>query len=222
MSEKDTKNGETPADDAIDTFVVDETVSSGALAASGEITDGEDTSLLSPIEEEETGEERSPAFRELAQPKLPELQKENRAKLLMQTPNRLFFYWSIKTNPFRTLNRALGDRTGNYTLVLKLVDLGRETEEIFPVEVLICFSLVEMMRRIVLAPLLGARRGSPRDDRRELAEAGADDDEHADEAQGKKIQRVATTFSAARSSRTARGRAARGRPASRSRRRGWW
>ena len=52
----------------------------------------------------------------------------------MQTPNRLFFYWSIKTNPFRTLNRALGDRTGNYTLVLKLVDLGRETEEIFPVE----------------------------------------------------------------------------------------
>lgn len=134
MSEKDTKNGETRADGVFDTFVVDETISSGAVAASGEITDGEDTSLLSPIEEEESGEERSPAFRELAQPKLPELEKENRAKLLMQTPNRLFFYWSIKTNPFRTLNRALGDRTGNYSLVLKLIDLGRETEEIFPVE----------------------------------------------------------------------------------------
>jgi hypothetical protein len=134
MSEKDNKNGDVKTDDGLDTFVVDETISSGAVARSGEITGGEDTSLLSPFEEENGDEERSPAFRELAHPKLPELQKENRAKLLMQSPNKLFFYWSIKTNPFRTLNRALGDRTGNYTLVLKLIDLGRDTEEIFPVE----------------------------------------------------------------------------------------
>lgn len=135
MSEKDTKNGEARPNDGLDNFNVDETVSSGALAGTGEVAAGEDTPLL-PATETETGddEDRSPAFKELAQPKLPELQKENRAKLLMQSPNRLFFYWSVKSNPFRTLNRAFGGRTANYTLVLKLIDIGRETEDIHPVE----------------------------------------------------------------------------------------
>lgn len=135
MSEKDTKNGEAKIDNDLDKFIVDETISSGTIAASGEVIAGEDTSILADNDENGTAaEDRSPAFKELAQPKLPELQKENRAKLLMQSPNRLFFYWSIKSNPFRTLSKAFGGRTGNYTLVLKLIDVGRETEEIFPVE----------------------------------------------------------------------------------------
>lgn len=79
-------------------------------------------------------EDMPPAFRELAEPKLPQLAKQNRARLLMQTPNRLFFYWSIGSNPFQNLNKALGSRTASYTLVLKLVDLTRETEEIHPAE----------------------------------------------------------------------------------------
>src|SRR6187399_2686887 len=48
-----------------------------------------------------TLDEMPPAFRELAQPKLPELRHENRARLQMQSPNRLYFYWSIGTNPFQ-------------------------------------------------------------------------------------------------------------------------
>lgn len=134
MSEKDTKNEEARPDEGLDNFIVDETVSSGALAGTGDVVVGEDTPLLPETESEAGDEDRSPAFKELARPKLPELQKENRAKLLMQSPNRLFFYWSIKSNPFRTLNRAFGSRTGNYTLVLKLIDLRRETEQINPVE----------------------------------------------------------------------------------------
>jgi hypothetical protein len=78
--------------------------------------------------------EMSTVFRELAMPKLPELSKENRARLLMQSPNRLYFYWSMHTNPFQTLNRALAAQTGSYTLVLKLIDLKRDTEEIQAVE----------------------------------------------------------------------------------------
>ena len=70
--------------------------------------------------------ELSPVFKALAEPKLPALSKENRARLLMQSPNRLYFYWSMHTNPFQTLNRALGKQTGSYTLVLKLVDLKRD------------------------------------------------------------------------------------------------
>jgi len=76
----------------------------------------------------------SPVFKELATPTLPALPKENRARLQMQSPNRLFFYWSLSNNPFQTLNRALGSQTGSYTLVLKLVDLRRESEEIRPAE----------------------------------------------------------------------------------------
>lgn len=76
---------------------------------------------------------RDPLFRELAEPKLPEIPPADRAKLLLQSPNRIHFYWSIKNNPYRTLTRAFGD-AGSYRLAAKLVNLSRETEELFAVE----------------------------------------------------------------------------------------
>lgn len=88
-----------------------------------------DNEIIAPVEPE-----RSPAFKELAHPKLPRLERENRARLAMQTPNRLFFYWSTGANPFQTLDRALGGRATDYTLILKLADLKRGTEEIQAIE----------------------------------------------------------------------------------------
>jgi hypothetical protein len=83
---------------------------------------------------DEAEEEQDPIFRELAEPKLPELERENRAKLLMQTPHRLYFYWSIKTNPYQILQKAFQGNTGSYQLVAKIVNLKNEQEQIFPVE----------------------------------------------------------------------------------------
>lgn len=96
----------------------------GAPAAPGSET-------LSPATELE---EMPLVFRELADPKLPELGHQDRARLQMQSPNRLFFYWSVGSNPFHRLNKALGTRTASYSLVLKLIDLKRDLEEIHPVE----------------------------------------------------------------------------------------
>lgn len=79
-------------------------------------------------------QEKSPVFKELAEPKLPVLPKENRARLQMQSPTRLYFYWSIKNNPFQTLNRAFGAGAGNYALVAKLCNRTRNREEIVPIE----------------------------------------------------------------------------------------
>jgi hypothetical protein len=79
-------------------------------------------------------EERDPIFAALAEPELPELERENRARLQMQSPTRLFFYWSIKSNPFQVLQKAFGGKTGSYQLVAKLIDQTREREEILPVE----------------------------------------------------------------------------------------
>lgn len=137
MAENDTKNSTSAAsepviNDGLDDFVLDETVSSAAPLRTATDARVTDTALLP--EDELDFENRSPVFKELALPKLPELKRENRAKLLMQSPNKLFFYWSVKSNPFRTLHKAIGERTGSYTLVLKLIDLKRETEEIYPVE----------------------------------------------------------------------------------------
>ena len=78
--------------------------------------------------------ERSPAFKILARAELPPIESANRAKLLMQTPNRLFFYWSTSRDPLRLLTRALGGNAGNYSLVLKLEDLRRGSEEIHLIE----------------------------------------------------------------------------------------
>ncbi|HQZ96606.1 MAG TPA: DUF4912 domain-containing protein [Pyrinomonadaceae bacterium] len=71
----------------------------------------------------------SPTFKALADVKLPELQKENRARLQMQTPTRIYFYWSVKENPWAILTNVFGSDLGNYTLVIKLIDqtYGHET-----------------------------------------------------------------------------------------------
>ena len=73
--------------------------------------------------------ELSPVFKELAEPKLPVLREENRAYLQMQSPTRLFFYWSLKNSSYNTLYRALGSRSEDYFLAVRLVDLnGGQTE----------------------------------------------------------------------------------------------
>ena len=76
--------------------------------------------------------ELSPAFKALADPKLPELQHENRARLLMQSPTRLYFYWSVRQDPYQLLKQTFGGDTGSYTLVVTLKNLRRDTEEIHP------------------------------------------------------------------------------------------
>jgi hypothetical protein len=78
--------------------------------------------------------EEDPIFKELSEPKLPKLERENRARLQMQSPNKIFFYWSLKNNPYQILNRAFDGKTGSYTLVAKLINETREREEIYPVE----------------------------------------------------------------------------------------
>ena len=85
-------------------------------------------------DEKKPEKEKDPIFKELAEPKLPDLPKENRARLQMQSPTRLYFYWSIKNNPFQTLNNAFGGRTGSYTLVAKLVNRSKKIEKLFQVE----------------------------------------------------------------------------------------
>lgn len=84
----------------------------------------------------ETGpeDELSPLFKKLADPVLPDLPRENRARLQMQSPTRLYFYWSVKHNPFKTLSRAFGAATGNYTLVVRLINHTKGSEVIHAVD----------------------------------------------------------------------------------------
>lgn len=72
----------------------------------------------------------SPVFKALADVILPELKRENRARLQMQTPTRLYFYWSIRENPWHTLRNVFGDDLGSYTLVVKLIDKQTDRETI--------------------------------------------------------------------------------------------
>ncbi len=78
--------------------------------------------------------ELSPVFKALADVTLPELERENRARLLMQSPTKLYFYWSVRENPWHQLRAIFGDDLGSYTLVLKLTDLKRNSEQIQPCE----------------------------------------------------------------------------------------
>lgn len=74
--------------------------------------------------------ELSPVFKALADVTLPELKRENRARLQMQTPTRLYLYWSLRENPWATLRSVFGDDLGSYTLVVKLIDKKNGREDI--------------------------------------------------------------------------------------------
>src|SRR5215216_2116455 len=110
MSENDTKNElleteeteQTPDEFALEEFELNPLSSAEFIKAE---TDEVNSEIKAPqflVAEEpitteseaETEEEVDPIFAELATPKLPELARENRARLQMQSPNRLYFYWS--------------------------------------------------------------------------------------------------------------------------------
>lgn len=84
-------------------------------------------------ETEEESEPEDPIFKELSEPKLPELKRENRAWLQMQSPNRIHFYWTFKQNPFQVLSKIFGNQT-NYQLIVKLINQTSGREEIFPID----------------------------------------------------------------------------------------
>ncbi len=93
-----------------------------------------DEETVSADTETDAAEEVDPIFAELAMPKLPELQRENRARLQMQSPNRIYFYWSIKNNPFQILQKVFSGSIGSYQLIAKFVNLKNEHEEIRAVD----------------------------------------------------------------------------------------
>src|SRR5262245_9288991 len=123
-----------PFDDEPIVYELEQAFSSGDLVRADEIVDEviTESELASP-ESVEKVEELSPVMKELASVELPRLVRENRARLQMQSPTRLYFYWSVKGNPFQMLERAFPGNTGSYTLVTKLINLTRDTEEIYPV-----------------------------------------------------------------------------------------
>jgi hypothetical protein len=76
----------------------------------------------------------SPVFKLLARPELPELKHETRARLMMQSPTRLYFYWSVDSHSFQALQKALGGSTGDYRLALRLLNLTTDAEELHTIE----------------------------------------------------------------------------------------
>jgi hypothetical protein len=90
--------------------------------------------LIEPAVKAKPEPELSQAFKTLAEPTLPQLERENRARLMMQTPTELYFYWSVKDNPYQLLKKAFGDDTGSYSLVVKLTNLNTGEEELHPAD----------------------------------------------------------------------------------------
>jgi hypothetical protein len=85
--------------------------------------------------EEREAKKEKDEIEELLEPKLPPLPMINRAQLQMQSPNRAFFYWSLKSNPFSTLQKIFGRSALNYKLVAKLINQTENSEQIFPIDI---------------------------------------------------------------------------------------
>ncbi len=110
--------------------------SSGTLIAKKpEVTLSEAETL--PIEAppaKKVEKEVSPIFKKLSEPQLPELPSDDRARLQLQSPNRLFFYWSSRKNPYDNLRRLFGERSGGYDLSVRLINLKDDSVRVMPAE----------------------------------------------------------------------------------------
>lgn len=76
----------------------------------------------------------SPIFKKLSEPKLPELPSDDRARLQLQSPNRLFFYWSSRKNPYDNLHRLFGERFGGYDLSVRLINMKDDSVRVMPAD----------------------------------------------------------------------------------------
>jgi len=54
--------------------------------------------------------------------------------LMMQSPTRLYFYWSINGQSFHALQKTVGGNASDYRLALRLLDLTNDTEELHAIE----------------------------------------------------------------------------------------
>jgi len=121
----------TPKEREIEEFLFDV----NSVISSGESM-GE---IIAPVDAGEfefdnTQEFASPVLELLAKPVLPELRSSTRARLMMQSPSRLFFYWSVDPHSFESLRNALGGPASDYSLALRLLNLTTDSEEVHPVE----------------------------------------------------------------------------------------
>jgi len=113
------------------TFDIDE-----VSGSSGEAFSARPSVMEAPDKPDSTDveTEMSPVFKLLARPILPELRHVTRARLMMQSPTRLYFYWSVGHQSFHALQRTIGGVAGDYRLVLRLMDLTNDVEELHPIE----------------------------------------------------------------------------------------
>lgn len=119
----------------IDVFEFDiDAMSSGSSGEAFTARPGRPEEAKIAVSDTESDLEMSPVFKLLARPALPELKHEARARLMMQSPTRLYFYWSISGHSYQALQKSLGGNVNDYRLALRLLDVANETEELHPIE----------------------------------------------------------------------------------------
>jgi len=108
-------------------FDVDAVTSSDAVVIA-------EPALVRDVRPDENEEFESPILELLAKPMLPKLKHTTRARLMMQSPTRLYLYWSVSAHSFESLKNALGGPASDYVLALRLLDITRDVEEVHAVE----------------------------------------------------------------------------------------
>ena len=61
---------------------------------------------------------------------LPELDRSDRIRLLVQSPRKLYLYWDFARDPFLALSRAFGASASQYRLAVRLVVIEDDAESL--------------------------------------------------------------------------------------------
>ena len=122
------------SDEIYDADRIEFDIDAFAAGSSGEAFSVRPPVPVEAVDADETDPtDASPVFKLLSKPVLPELKHDVRARLLMQSPTRIYFYWSAGSRAYQTLQNVVGNAS-DYQLVLRLLDLSNDTEQIFPID----------------------------------------------------------------------------------------
>src|ERR1043165_3472756 len=103
--------------ETIDVFEFDiDAMSSGSSSEAFSARPGRPEEAEIAVSDTEPDLEMSPVFKLLARPALPELKHEARGRLMMQSPIRIYFYWSIGAHSFQALQKTVGRNVSDYRL----------------------------------------------------------------------------------------------------------
>jgi hypothetical protein len=132
ISEKTRPEAEYPEAGYLEKLV--ETISSAAQIATSSVSAVATAERITNTLTQSLAASVADPFEKMLGPQLLPPKSRDRATLLVQSPYRIYFYWSFRSDPYKRLKRAFTGQTGSYSLCIRLINLTTGETQYYLIE----------------------------------------------------------------------------------------